>query len=704
MTGGAFRVALSGTLLLAAAASWAASPPAARPTVLLITLDTTRADHLGCYGAQGVKTPVLDRLAAGGVVLEQARAHVPLTLPSHATLMTGRLPSTLNLRVNGLVLRQGPWTLAERLRAEGYRTAAVVASVILAKSRGLARGFDAYDDKMTLQPRGGGAPEERRAEEVTDAALQLAQAGPGPLFLWVHYYDPHYEYRPPEPYASRFAKNPYDGEVAYMDAQIGRLLEGLEKLGLMRDALVVAAGDHGEGLMEHGERQHGIFLYEYAVHVPVFVRWKGHLPEGRRAGGLCALSDLAPTILDLLGLKPGPCDGRSLRPMLEGGTMAPEAVYLETYHGFFSYGWAPLRGLVDGGWKYIEAPRPELYRYRESEEANLMESERARSEAMKRALAKFPAADTQERAQMERLLKDPSNAENLKQLLSLGYLSGGGQRPDAAGLLDPKDGLGLENELLQAQEEMYTDPEKAAARLLAVLKRNPQNVPALSVLGGIYLRGGTLDRARACFAEQVRLKPQMDSGHLNLGTVLKRQGDAAGAEREYRAALAVNPGMAEGVASLSQLLITQRRLDEAQKVLDAGLKEGAESADLYFELGVLQASKKEFDGARFSFTKSLALDPTRHQAAANLGRIAFQAGRVDEAIACYQRALRTAPNNPEYLATLGSLYLNGKDDPAAALGWFRRALAADPYGPGAENLREIIAGLEASADRRAPPR
>lgn len=687
-------------LLSQAAKPDPAGNPVPRPNILLITLDTTRADHLGCYGAKGVQTPVLDTLAAKGARFGAAHAHVPLTLPSHANILTGDLPSTLNLRVNGMNLRQGPQSLAAILKAHGYWTGALVSTVILGRERGLARGFDVYDDHMTLSPRSGGPPEERPGDETTRLALEAAAKVKGPFFLWVHYYDPHHEYRAPEPFASHFAKSPYDGEIAFMDASIGRLLEGLKVQGKMANTIVVAAGDHGEGLGEHGEQQHGVFLYEYAMHVPLIMAWEGHIAGGLTIPDLVGLSDVAPTVLDLVEV-PGPkTDGRSLRPLLESKRLEAVPLYLESYQGYFTYGWAPLRGVMDRSWKFIQAPRPELYAWPHGEANNEFRHKAPQVAKATEELKRYPEADSGEQADMEKFLKDPSNQETLRQLLSLGYLSGSGTRPGQPGLLDPKDAIGIEAELRQASEFNSTGQSaKGIPILLGILKRNPQNVPALSMLGMVYLNSGRYDQARVCFEEEVKLKPQMDSGHLNLGTAYARLGRAALAEKEYRAALALNSSMPEAIASLSKLLVDQRRYEEARAILAPALAAGVESADIYFELGMIEAQSGNRDRARFCFSKCIAMDPRRDEALANLGNIAFKQGKIDEAISQYERALRLVPRKVRYLTTVGSLYLNGKNDSDKALRYFERALAADPYGPEAANLREMILGLQAESEK-----
>ncbi len=671
---------------------------AQQPNVLLITLDTTRADHIGCYGAGGAETPNLDALASRGVLFREARTSCPLTLPSHAALLTGNRTSTLNLRVNGLVLSEKVPLLQESFRQKGYRTAAAVSSVILEKTRGLSRGFDIYNDKMTMVPRGGGPPEERRAAETTETALREMASVKGPFFLWVHYYDPHYEYRPPAPFSEKFAKSPYDGEIAYMDAEIGKLIKGLTEKGLMSNTLIVVAGDHGEGLFEHGERQHGIFLYEYALHVPLIMVFEGRIPAGARVSGMVDLVDVAPTVCSLTGMPRVGTDGTDLVPMLKEdvGRLGERSFYIESYHGYFNYGWSPLRGIIDSEYKFIDAPKPELYRYRVSEERNIYTEEPQTAAKMRKLLKNYPAADEGEIKGLENLLKDPSNAENLRHLMSLGYLSGSGTRPSQPGLLDPKDGIGIEEELRKVQDIRDSGRiEEAVQMLNGIIKKNPTNFPAYSILGSIYLGEGKLEEAKVCFTEQIKLKPHTDGGHLNLGTVYKRLGNLQLAEKEYRAALVVNPRMAEAVASLASLLSSQGRTKEAREILETAISNQTESADIYFQAGYINATESNFEKARFNFSKCVSLDPMRHDALANLGQIAFKAGKADEAIIYFERAVKIS-GRPEYYATLGSLYLNGRNDPDKAVYYYRKALAADPYGKMAGDLRQMIAGLEAA--------
>jgi choline-sulfatase len=665
------------------------------PNILLITLDTTRADHLGCYGYKSAATPNIDALAAKGALFEEARTHCPLTLPSHATMLTGKLPSSLNLRVNGLVLNENIPMIQEAFKKRGYKTVAVVSSVILEKTRGLSRGFDIYDDKMTMVSEGGGAPLERRAEDVTSAALQEMGQVKGSYFLWVHYYDPHYEYIPPSPFAQRFPKVPYDGEISYMDAEIGKLLKGLGEKGLLANTLIILAGDHGEGLMEHNEKVHGIFLYEYALHVPLIMAFEGKIPPGKRVSGMCALSDIAPTVMDLLGLPESGFDGISLVPMIRGGEREEKPVYIESYEGYFNYGWAPLRGVMDREYKFIDAPKPELYRYRGSEFKNLYAEMPGVVSKMRAELKKYPRAEEGEKREMEDILKDPSNTETLRQLMSLGYLSGSGKRLDQPGLIDPKEGILIEGELEKAEKLRNSGNLKEAKELLAgILKKNSANFRALSILGTIYLSENKLEEAKVCYKEEVKLKPQEDGAHLNLGTVHKRQGNMAAAEKEYRAALAVNPRMTEAVASLARMLLDQKRSKEAKQLLESAIADHAESADVYFVAGTMYGEESDLAKAKSCFVKAVSLNPLDDVALANAGQIAFITGKMDEALSFYERAAGISPDRFEYNAVLGSLSMDEKHDPDKALFYFRKALASAPEGKDKNDLRELVSRLE----------
>ncbi|TMB54282.1 MAG: hypothetical protein E6J47_08285 [Chloroflexi bacterium] len=356
--------------------------------VVLVTIDTLRADRLGCYGFAGIETPEIDRLAREGVLFERVTTAVPLTLPAHASIFTGLLPPHHGVRDNGgFFLDASKTTLAERLRGAGYATGAFVGAWVLESKWGLARGFDTYADKFDLSKYRviSLGTVQKKGDEVMDGALAwLETVRKRKFFAWVHLYDPHTPYDPPEPYRSRHPGEPYLGEVAYTDHVVGRLLDWLRNGGLMERTLVVLTADHGESLGEHGEATHGFFIYGSTTQVPLIVRtpW-GH--RGRNRSPVASV-DIFPTVLDLVGVAPeGAIDGRSLvRAVMDRAVEVGHASYVETYFPRYHFGWQHLRGLRDGVHQFVEAPRPELYDLEKDpgETTNVYKAYRRRAEEL----------------------------------------------------------------------------------------------------------------------------------------------------------------------------------------------------------------------------------------------------------------------------------------------------------------------------------
>jgi len=422
--------------LVIAGAACAAIPPPPPVGVLLITLDTTRADRLSPYGFHDADMPHLDRLAREGVMFDQATSVAPLTLPAHASLFTGLFPPRHGVRENvAPPLAADHLTIAEALQARGFATAAFVGSVVLDADRGLSQGFNHYSQ---VRHEAGTSPprRQRNAEAVVNDALHwLDTVAESRFFLWTHLYDPHRPYDPPEPYASRYASDPYVGEIAYADSQIGRLVESLDRRGLLDRTIVIVAGDHGESLGEHGERDHGIFVYESVLRVPLIIRAPGITP--RRVGPVVRLVDVMPTLLDLLHL-PGPTtDGVTLVNLMRGGSQELEAYSESEYPR--RLGFSPVRALRDGRFKLIDAPRPELYDLETDpfEERNVYRERRSTADAMMRRLAVVAGDDSKTNAAA--IVDVPPDLE--RRLAALGYVS---TRPALARstttpLPDPKD-------------------------------------------------------------------------------------------------------------------------------------------------------------------------------------------------------------------------------------------------------------------------
>ena len=437
----ATRAALIVAGLAASAALWWSAAPRTQPPigVVIVTLDTTRADRLSVYGFNDVSLPHLERLAREGVVFAQATTVAPLTLPAHTSLFTGLLPPNHGVRDNAdNALADAKTTLAEILRARGFRTAAFVSSIVLGPERGLKQGFDQYQGVRAVErPTSEQETWQRRANEVMDDAIGwLGTVGESPFFLWTHLYDAHRPYDPPEPFRSTYGHNLYVGEIAFADSQIGRLLQALEQRHLLDRTVVIVAGDHGESLGGHGERDHGIFVYEDVLRVPLIVRAPAVRPA--RVDEIVRLTDVMPTVLEMFHVPVPATDGVSLVDLMNGrkrnlGLQAySESLYPQRL------GWSPLRALRDGKFKLIDAPRPELYDVEDDpvEERNIYDSRRALAEKMTARLAVL--------AKGHDSTSTPGlgvNPEVQAQLASLGYL-GGATRRESSGpgsLPDPKD-------------------------------------------------------------------------------------------------------------------------------------------------------------------------------------------------------------------------------------------------------------------------
>jgi arylsulfatase A-like enzyme len=433
-------LALGAVALASVASSLHRKPP---PTaVVIVTLDTARADRLSPYGFMNAAMPGLERLAREGVLFDQAMTASPLTLPSHCTLFTGLLPPRHGVRDNAdSPLAPAATTMAELLSGSGYRTAAFVAAAVLDPDRGLSQGFDVYRSA----PTGDGARahrRERRGDEVMTEALDwLAGAGRSPFFLWVHLYDPHRPYDPPEPFRSRHV-DPYIGELAFADAQIGRLLSALDTLKLRDRTIVVVAGDHGESLGDHGERDHGIFVYQSVLRVPLIVRVPDVAP--RRIGSVVRLADVLPTVLEVLDIRRPRGDGVSLLAMMQGRQPPVDReAYAESLYPQ-RFAWSPLRAIRDGRFKFIDAPRPELYDLETDpfEERNLYDRRRPLAHVMG---GRIDALDDSNNPRPSRGSEPPASVR--QRLAALGYVGTGNigsSRPPQA-LPDPKDCIGHVN-------------------------------------------------------------------------------------------------------------------------------------------------------------------------------------------------------------------------------------------------------------------
>ena len=518
--------------------------PRPRWNVLLISIDTLRADHLGAYGFPRPTSPTIDALAREGVLFKNARTPVPMTLPAHVSMLTGTLPPTHGLRDNMQNrLPDAATTLAEMLKARGFATGAVVSSFVLDRRFGTGQGFDSYDDHFQVEHKIGDLNERKGDEATRVATAWLESHKERPFFLFLHLYDPHDPYEPPEPFASRWKEHPYEGEVAFADHCAGLVLEKLRQLGLYDETLIVVTGDHGEMLGEHGELNHGFFIYEGALRVPLVMRVPRAQAGSRQVDVPVSLIDIVPTVVSLVGAPvPKEVQGVDLSPWLSGrgagGGGRP--LYAETVTPTRYYGASSLLGVVVDGWKYIETSRPELYDLRSdpAEAVNLLEGEPKRAEALGRTLVTILAAagrapgTAPESAGLDEAAR--------QRLAALGYLGRGGD----------------------ASSHGF-DRSKEDAKDLIAFFRKDQRLNEL-------VEEKKYPEARALCDDMLRERPGFADCHLQMSRIASAEGQPSAALTAARKAVAVGPGKRKGSSATGRPLEGEGRPRGGHRPLSPG--------------------------------------------------------------------------------------------------------------------------------------
>lgn len=580
--------------------------------VLLITVDTTRADCLRCYGHPVVRTPAIDKLAVEGALFTQCTSCAPITLPSHASILTGVYPFVHGARVNGQQFDdEGNVTLAEILKPVGFTTGAEVAAFVLDASWGVDQGFDTFGS--VPEPPAGQAPHERPiargliaaepGDRVCDRALAwLNEHGTGRFFLWVHFFDPHYPYEPPEPFKSEY-ESPYLGEIAFMDQQIGRLMTRLKELKLHRRTLVALVGDHGEGFTDHREGTHMYFVYDSTLHVPLIFWCPGKVPEGRRIDAQVRTVDVTPTLLDLLDRPPkADAQGVSLVPLLTGAADDLNlAAYGETMEPHLTLGYAQLRCLRVGGWKYVHAPTPELYNVIDDpgELVNLASQHPDRVEDMREQLRAL-IADA-----VPRIPRGgptvPLDPEAARRLAALGYVGDTTAEvgdelngfDDLVGY-DPKDRMDQRNFFMAAKAYLADGmSDKATPILERLVQAEPENPGFLSLLGAAQQSRGDIEEAITSYRRVLETRPQTVGIRVMLGKLLGELGRVDEAVEHLRAAAEEAPTYPDAQTYLALALAKLGRCDEAVQRFERALAVApADEAALLGLSGTLQACGK----------------------------------------------------------------------------------------------------------------
>jgi arylsulfatase A-like enzyme/Flp pilus assembly protein TadD len=666
---------------------------AANPTpVILISVDTLRADHLGCYGYGALPTPHIDAMREGATQFLTVNAQVPLTLPSHVSLLTSTYPFSNGVEDNGAVLVQGEVTLSSLLKSRGYRTAAFIGGFPLDRRFGLDQGFDFYDSpfNLTTQQNLDQADLKRPAEEVTQAARRWLQDNSDhPFFLFLHLYDLHKPYSLAPEVRARFRDREYDGALSYVDATLGDFWRFLKAKGLVDKSLIIFLSDHGESLGEHGERTHGYFIYESTVRVPLIIHWPhGSNQFPSRVEIPTGLIDVAPTILQFLGFpEPPQFQGRSLLELLDGKAQpAPREVYSESLYAHYHYGCAALRTLRMGDYKYISAPEPELYDLATdaAEQVNLyarMHSvDLAYLERLQKLRSRFASAGS--RAQSSGVSPDVARA-----LSSLGYvassgshaaeadsgpdpkarvddylkteeavtLSFAGQLPQSVELL--KGVLSKHPELLDTRnllalfEQKLGRREEAAEDFRKVLERDPTNLMAHYNLGVQYFQIHRLDDAareleatltigspRGASVEQIT-QPSEEM----LGKIWLEKRDVVRARNQYNHLLTVFPRDFAAHYNLGWIAAEEKSWEEATRQLRAALEIEPNNARAHNALGTVYLGKGDFAQAGVEFSKAIRLDPKFAQAHYDLGMTLSKMHKRDEAAREFKKALEVDP-------------------------------------------------------------
>lgn len=676
-------------LTLAATSCRAPDPP---PNLILISIDTLRADRLGCYGATGAETPAMDALAREGVLFRHTYASLPLTLPSHATMLTGLEPVAHGLVDNGMSTASlGAPTLAERLSQAGYDTGAFVAAFVLNRIFGLDRGFSSYDD---------GPPEETElaglftqvadARERVDQALAwLRRARARPFFLWLHLYDVHAPHEAPPAFRQRFAANPYDGEVAYVDSQVRRLLDFLKTRGLERNTLLVLTSDHGESLGEHGEETHGLFIYDATLRVPLVMRLPGRLPAGRVIDSPATLADLSPTILDLLRLPQNPTHQGS--PLFARNTPAERTLWAQSDYPERQYGWARLRSVRQRRWKYIEAPRPELY--------DLEADPGERREVGAAFPAETRAFQALVRRQEDELQKarppvsaQEPDAETRARLAALGYVSAPVRRAEG---LDPKDGISrlASVERGVAALQQGGPALREAERLLRRAALDfPQHGHIQVSLGRALEQLGRLEEAEAAYHQAARYDDARAQALGRLVALAARQGDA---EKEIAAARQLTESFPRHAASrrlLADALNRASRFAEAEPAYRQSLERDPQARSARVAWCRFLLARGRVDEARPGVTTLVAEEPDDPQSLALTGLLAQREGRLAAALRSFDAAVAAQPDEGRFLVDRGVARLEAQDV-AGARADLERAQA---LRPGDKEARRAIERLLAS--------
>ena len=656
--------------------------------VIVITLDTTRADRLPSYGCRDVVTPTLDAFAARGVRFEKCYAQTPLTLPSHTTLMTGTLPLFHGIRDNGgFFVPEKLKTMAELFKDKGYETGAFIAAYVLDSKWGLNQGFDTYFDKFDLSKfkRVSLGTVQRPANEILDQALPwLEERKAKRFFAWLHLYDPHTPYEPPPPYDRLYANRPYLGEIAFADSEIGRLWVWLQSNGLLEKTFIVFAGDHGESLGEHEEQSHGFFVYQAAIHVPLIVVTPFAKLQGVVSPEVTTLADVLPTVCDMAGLPvPAEVQGKSLLPAFFGRRRKETPLaYSETYYPRFHYGWSDLKSVQDGRHKLILAPVPELYDVVADprEEKNLVYLEKKVYENLNAEAEVFISRASRNAYEVDVSKVDEETREKLS---ALGYVGSFADPAKLKGkkLANPKEKITVFNELSRARE-MGLDgkADEAIPIIQGIIATDPDITEAYFSIGNILFQDHKFSEAIGYFTQVLDRKPDDSFAAINIALAFEGMGRFDEAEKFLLGHIGKGFTDPQFYFMLGNMSYVQKKYDQAIPYLEKCLVSNAESAGSHSLLGAIYIIKNDLPRAEEHLRKAAELNPRLANIHFFSAELADKRGLTSEAESEYLKQLEVSPKHFKSMYNLARIYRQAGDT-ARELEFLNKCLESDPRFP-----------------------
>ena len=678
--------------------------------IVLISIDTCRADYLSCYGYHLKTTPNIDAVAGEGIIFENAVTSVPLTLPSHSTMLTGTIPPYHGVRSNtSYRLSDFNLTIAEILQEKGYKTGGVIGEFILGSQLGISQGFDEYNDRF-LGQRERYFEKERRAGEVSDLAVKwIGENADEDFFLFLHYFDPHVEYIPPEPFASKFAENPYAGEIAYTDECIGKVIDKLKSLGIYESTLLIITADHGESFGEHDEYTHSYFIYNPTIKVPLVFKLPGQ-NKAKRIKDMVGIIDIVPTILGQAGFSiPIDVQGEDLSAYFNEEAQGLKGRY------FYCESLIPsmikcnsLYGVICDDWKYIQTTRDELYNLKDdpAEINNLIEKQAEQSVFLKKQLKKILVEQSRAEHRGSRVQTDQQSVERLR---GLGYLGGNVSESELVeGRDDPKDHVKLFNKIVELLALSGKGQNQEVKKMCEdVLSQRPGLAEIHNVWGDILKEESDLKGAMEQYRMGLESNPpdHLDNYifHSNIADVLAKEEKDDEAVYHYSLALRINPQHDKSHCHLARIALKRGNTDEAFKHLSRAVEINPNYSEAHYHLGTILSVQGKFEEAIKHFSQTVKLTPDRAISHYHFANCLASVGRIEQAISEYRRALELSPDRPEPANRLAWILATHKQakyrNPAEAVTLAELACKQSNYN-NAEFLNTLAAAY-ASAGRNA---